>query len=146
MTLTLFKRRRPFEGLTTWNDEFDNFFDDNFTTENIRSTWYPAVDIEHKEKEYVLKADIPGLKKEDIKVTIENGSLTLKGERKSEHEENKNNYHRIERTYGTFQRSFKIPEGLTEKQIKAKYDDGVLELTIPTPKVEEPKTIDIKIE
>jgi HSP20 family protein len=146
MALTLFKRRRPFEGLTTSNDEFDNFFDDNFTTENIRSTWYPAVDIEHKEKEYVLKADLPGLKKEDIKVTIENGYLTLKGERKTEHEENKNNYHRIERTYGTFQRSFKISEGLTEKQIKATYHDGVLELTIPTPKVEEPKSIDVKVE
>ena len=146
MALTLFKRRRPFEGLTTWNDDFDNFFDDNFTTENIRSTRYPAVDIEHKEKVYVLKADLPGLKKEDIKVTIENGYLTLKGERKSEHEENKNNYHRIERTYGTFQRSFKIPEGLTEKQIKATYHDGVLELTIPTPKVEEPKSIDVKVE
>jgi HSP20 family protein len=115
MALTLFKRRRPFEGLTTWNDDFDNFFDDNFTKENIRSTWYPAVDIEHKEKEYVLKADLPGLKKEDIKVTIKNGYLTLKGERRNEHEENKNNYHRIERTYGTFQRSFKTPEGLTEK-------------------------------
>jgi HSP20 family protein len=146
MALTLFKRRRPFEGLTTWNDEFDNFFDDNFTTENIRSTWYPAVDIEHKEKEYVLKADLPGLKKEDIKVTIKNGYLTLKGERRNEHEENKNNYHRIERTYGTFQRSFKTPEGLTEKQIKAKYHDGVLELTIPTPKVEETKSIDVKVE
>ena len=146
MALTLFKRRGPFEGLTTWNDDFENFFNDNLTTENIKSPWYPAVDIEHKEKEYILTADLPGLKKEDIKVTVENSYLTLKGERKTEHEENKKNYHKIERSYGTFQRSFKIPEGLTEKQIKAKYNDGVLELTIPTPKVEVPKSIDVKVE
>ena len=146
MALTLFKKRRPFEGLTTWYDDFENFFDDSFNTENLKSNWYPAVDIEHKEKEYILRADLPGLTKEGIKVTIENGYLTLKGERKTENEENINNYHRIERSYGSFQRSFKIPEGLTEKQIKAKYHDGVLELTIPTPKVEEPKAIDVKIE
>ena len=146
MAFTLFKRISPFEGLTTWHDDFENFFDDSFTTENLKSTWYPAVDIEHKENEFILSADIPGLKKEDIKVTIENGYITLKGERKTENEENKNNYQKIERSYGSFQRSFKIPEGLTEKQIKAKYHDGVLELTIPTPKIEEPKAIDVKIE
>lgn len=146
MALTLLKKRKPLEGLTTWYDDFENFFYDNFPTENFKSNWYPAVDIEHKEKEYILRADLPGMKKEDIKVTVENSCLTLKGERKTEHEENKYNYHRIERTHGTFQRSFKIPEGLTEKQIKAKYNDGVLELTIPTPKVEEPKQIDVKIE
>ena len=68
MALTLFKRQRPFEGLTTWYDDFEKFFDESFTTENLRNTWTPAVDIEHKEKEYVLKADLPGVKKEDIKV------------------------------------------------------------------------------
>ena len=146
MALTLIKRRRPFEGLTTWYDDFEKFFDDSFTTENLQKTWYPAVDIEHKEKEYILKADLPGMKKEDIKVTVENGYLTLQGERKTEHEENKNTYHRIERTSGRFQRSFKIPEGLTDKQIKAKYHDGVLELTIPTPKAEEPRSINVKVE
>ncbi len=146
MALTLFKSRSPFEGLTTWYDDFEKFFDESFTRENLSSTWYPAVDIEHREKEYVLKADLPGVKKEDIKVTVENGYLTLKGERKSEQKENKNNYHRIERTYGNFQRSFKIPEGLTEKEIKAKYHDGVLELTLPTPKAEEPKSIKVKVE
>ena len=146
MALTLFKRRRPFEGLTTWYDDFDNFFDNTLLTENIKQTLFPAVDIEHKKNGYVLKADLPGLNKEDIKVHIENGYLTLKGERKHENEETKENYHRIERTYGTFQRTFKVPEGLTEKEVKAKYHNGVLELTIPTPKEDKPKSIDIKIE
>ena len=73
-------------------------------------------------------------------------AITLKGERKSEHEENEDNYHKIERTYGTFERTFKVPEGLTEKDIHAKYKDGVLELTVPTPKVEEPKTSEVKID
>ena len=146
MALTLLKRCKPFEGLTTWYDEFENLFYDNFATENLKSTWYPAVDIEYKEKEYILRADLPGLKKEDINVTIEKGYLTLKGERKTENEENENNYHTIERTYGKFQRTFKVPGDLTEKEIKAKYHDGVLELTIPTPKVEKPKTINVKVE
>jgi HSP20 family protein len=146
MALTLFKRRRPFEGLTTWGDDFDSFFDTSFSTEDLTTNLYPAVDIEHKENKYLLKADLPGLKKEDIKVTIVDGYLTLKGERKSEHEENKENFHRIERSYGTFQRSFKVPEGLTEENIKAKYTNGVLELTIPVPKVEKPKSIDVKID
>jgi len=66
--------------------------------------------------------------------------------RKSDHEEKKENYHRIERTYGSFQRTFRVPEGVTEKDIKARYHDGVLELTVPAPKVEKPKAIDIKIE
>jgi len=146
MALTLLKRCKPFEGLTTWYDEFENLFYDNFASENLKNTWYPAVDIEHKEKEYILRADLPGLKKEDINVTIDKGYLTLKGERKTGNEENKNNYHTIERIYGRFQRTFKVPGGLTEKEIKAKYHDGVLELTIPTPKVEKPKTINVKVE
>ena len=74
------------------------------------------------------------------------GYLTLKGERKYEHNENEANFRRIERTHGTFQRSLKAPEGLTEKDIKAQYRDGVLEVTIPTPKIETPKIINVKID
>lgn len=145
MALTLWRQRRPFEGLTRWFDDLDTWFGDDLFTEKI-GNWMPAVDIEEKDGNYMVKADLPGLKKGDIHLELRDGYLTLKGERKSENEEKKDNYRRIERTYGTFQRSFKVPEGLTEKDIKAKYKDGVLELTILTPKAEEPKAIDVKVE
>jgi len=146
MAITLWRRRRPFEGLTRWFDDLDSWFDDDFFTETLERKWAPAVDIEEKDGKYLLKADLPGLKKEDIHLELHDGYLTLKGERKSEHEEKKENYHRMERTYGSFQRSFRVPESVTEKDIKAKYHDGVLEMTIPAPKEEKPKAIDVKIE
>ena len=106
---------------------------------------WEALNIESGQSVSMLEK-ATGLKKEDIKIVLEKDHLTLKGERKTEKEENNKNYHRIERTFGTFERCFKVPEGLTEKDIKAKYHNGVLELTIPTPKAEAPKTINVKID
>ena len=146
MAITLWRHRRPFEGLTRWCDDLDNWFGNDFLTEPLEGLWTPTVDIEEKDGKYLVKADLPGLKKKDIHLELHDGYLTLKGERKSENEEKKENYHRIERTYGTFLRSFKVPEGVTEKDIKAKYHDGVLELTVPAPKAEKPKAIDVKVE
>lgn len=146
MAITLWRRRRPFEGLTGWFDDFDSWFDNDFFTKTLDTTWAPAIDIEEKDGKYLVKADLPGLKKGDIQLKLHDGYLTLEGERKSENEEKKENYHRVERTYGSFHRCFKVPEGLTEKDIKAKYHDGVLELTIPVPKEEKPKVIEVKID
>jgi HSP20 family protein len=146
MAITLWRHRRPFEGLTRWFDDLDSWFDYDFFTKPFEMRWEPAVDIEEKDGKYLVKADLPGLEKGDIHLELHDGYLTLKGERKSEHEEEKDNYRRVERTYGSFQRSFRVPEGVREKDIKAKYHDGVLELTIPAPKIEKPKAIDIKIE
>ena len=139
MAITLWRRRWPFEELTRW-------FEDDLFSETFEMNWAPAVDIEEKDGKYLVKADLPGLKKKDIHVELHDGYLTLKGERKSKHEEKKENYRRIERTYGSFQRSFRVPEGVTEKDINAKYHDGVLELSIPAPKVEKPKAIEVKVE
>ncbi len=144
MALALWRKRRPLEGLTGWFDDLDRWFEDDFFTRPLEGNWIPAVDVEEKDGSYVVKADLPGLKKEDIHLELHDGYLTLKGERKYEHEEEKENYHRVERMYGHFQRSFRVPEGVTEKDIKAKYQDGVLELTIPTPK--KPKAIEVKID
>jgi len=94
----------------------------------------------------MVRTDLPGLKKNNIHIELHNGYMTLRGERKSELEEKKDNYHRVERIYGTFERTICVPEGVTEKDIHAQYKDGVLELTIPAPKVEKPKTTEIKIE
>ena len=146
MEITLWRNRRPFEGLTSWFGDIDTWFDTDFLSRPLEKNWYPALEIQEKDGTYLVKADLPGLKKEDIHLELHDGYLTLKGERKYEHEEKEDHYRRIERTHGTFQRSMKVPEGLTEKDIKAKYRDGVLEVTIPTPKIEKPKAINVKID
>ena len=146
MAITLFRNRRPFEGLTQWFDDIDTWFDTGFFTEVAETLFRPAIDIEEKDGNYVVRADLPGMNKKDIHVELRDGYLTLRGERKSEQEENKDNYHRIERTYGRFERSLRVPEGVSEKDIHAMYKDGVLELRIPAPKVEEPKTTEVKVE
>ena len=146
MAITLWRRRAPFEGLTRWFNDIDTWYDTGFSGDIPDMTWRPAIDVEEKDGKYLVRADLPGLNKKDIHVELHDGYLTLRGERKSEHEENKDNYHRIERTYGTFERTFRVPKGVTEKDIHAKYKDGVLELTVPTPKVVEPTTTEVKID
>jgi HSP20 family protein len=134
--------------MTPWFD-FDRFFEDFDPGVGLMATgekaWSPAVDIFEDEKEIVIKADLPDVKEEDIDVHVEDGQLTLKGERKFEHEEKKENYHRVERRYGSFQRTFGLPETVDAEKIVAKYDKGVLKVTLP--KVEKPKnarTIPVK--
>jgi len=146
MAITLWRQRSPFEGLTGWFDDIDTWFDTGFFNDMPDKMWRPAIDIEENDGKYMVRADLPGLKKNDIHIELHNGYLTLRGERKSGHEEKKDNYHRVERIYGTFERTICVPEGVTEKDIHAQYKDGVLELTIPAPKVEKPKTTEIKIE
>ena len=145
MAITLWRNRIPFEGLTRWFDDIDTWFDTGFP-DLPEMNWRPAIDIEEKDGKYLVRADLPGLNKKDIHVVLRDGYLTLRGERKSEHEENKDNFHRIERTYGSFERTFRVPEGVTEKDIHAKYKDGVLELTVPIPKPIEAKTTEVKVE
>jgi HSP20 family protein len=139
MAITLWRTRAPFEGLLRW-------FDDDFFSAEVARAWTPAIDVKEKDGAYLVKADLPGLKKDDIHIELRDSVLTLRGERRDEHEEKKNGYHRIERTFGSFERSLRVPEGVTEKDIHAKYTDGVLELSIPAPAAKEPKAIEIKVE
>ncbi|MGA3268939.1 MAG: Hsp20/alpha crystallin family protein [Verrucomicrobiota bacterium] len=109
--------------------------------------WAPSVDISEDNKEWLLKADLPEVKKEDVKVTVENGVLTVTGERQFEKEEKDKKYHRIERSYGNFLRSFTLPEGTDGTKVSAEFKDGVLKVHLP--KSEEAKakakTIDVKV-
>lgn len=139
MAITLWKTRIPFEGLL-------RLFDDDFFSADADRVWTPAIDVKEKDGTYLVKADLPGLKKDDIHIELRNSVLTLRGERRDEHEEKKDGYHRVERTFGSFERSLRVPEGVTEKDIHAKYTDGVLELSIPAPAAKEPKAIEIKVE
>lgn len=107
--------------------------------------WAPTVDISETEAEYAIKAELPEVKKEDVKVTVEDGVLTLQGERKQEKEEKGKKYHRIERSYGRFVRSFTLPDSVDESKVKAEYADGVLHLHLPKSEKAKPKQIDVKI-
>ena len=108
--------------------------------------WSPEVDITEDEKEYLVKTDLPEMKKEDVKVTIENGILSISGERKSEKEEKGKRYHRIERSYGSFERTFAMPDDADASKMKAEFKNGVLRVHMPKNPAAQPKKIDVKVE
>ncbi len=118
-----------------------------FDEEDTRTCdWSPAVDILEKDKEIIIKAEIPGVEKKDIDISVQKNTLVIKGEKKYEEERKEQNYHRVERCYGTFQRSFVLPEYVEAEKIKATFKDGVLTLTLPKKPEVLPKSIDIKVE
>lgn len=107
--------------------------------------WAPRVDIAETEKAFRVKAEIPEVNKEDVKVTVDNGILTIRGERKQEKEEKNKKFHRVERFYGSFTRSFTLPDNVDESKIEASFKDGMLNLSIPKTEITKPKAIDVKI-
>jgi HSP20 family protein len=108
--------------------------------------WAPPVNIAETDDSYSITADLPGLSKDDIKVTYQNGVLTIQGERKEEKEENnKKNWHRMERVYGMFERSFRLPMPVKAEQVQAEFKDGVLKLTVPKAEEAKPKQIEVKV-
>jgi len=111
----------------------------------IVADWTPSVDISETEGEYQIKAEIPDVKKEDVKVTLEDGVLTIQGERKHEKEEKGKKYHRIERSYGSFVRTFSLPDVIDEEKVKAEFKEGVLNLSLPKSEKAKPKAIDVKV-
>ena len=117
-------------------------------TEDVtnRGTWQPAVDIyESDTKEIVLKAELPGLKREDIDVTVENNTLTIRGERKRDDGIADNRYHRVERAYGPFSRSFTLPNTLDGGRVRAEYRDGVLTVMLPVREEARPRQIEVQV-
>ncbi|MBN1783209.1 Hsp20/alpha crystallin family protein [bacterium] len=139
--------------LTRWNpnrrlvslpNEIDRFFSNwGYNAENTDCVWAPTVDVVESDKNFELVADVPGLKKEDIHIAIEDGYLTLSGEKKQEKEEDGKNYHRVERSYGKFERSFRLPKEVDAEAIKANYKNGVLRVEIPKTEKVQPKQIAI---
>jgi len=109
--------------------------------------WVPIVDVSENDAAYLIKGEIPGVKKDDVKVTIEDGMLTMRGERKQEKEDKGEKYHRIERSYGSFVRSFRLPEDADETGIKAEFKDGLISVTLPkTEKAKsKPKEIEVTV-
>jgi HSP20 family protein len=108
--------------------------------------WAPTVDIVEDDKEYLIKAEIPGVDREDVKVSVEEGVLTIQGERKQEKEEKGKRFHRIERSYGTFLRTFSLPEDVAEDKVKAEFKNGVLTVHLPKAEKSKPKAIEVKVD
>ena len=107
--------------------------------------WIPTVDISETDGEYVIKAELPDVKKEDVKITLEDGVLTLTGERRQEKEEKSTKYHRVERSYGSFVRSFSLPDLVDETKVKAEYRDGMLNLHLPKSEKAKPRAIEVRV-
>lgn len=107
--------------------------------------WAPAVDITEDDKEWQLKADLPEVKKEDVKVTVENGVLTITGERRFEKEEKGKKYHRVEREYGNFLRSFTLPDAADGTKVNAEFKDGVLCVHLPKSEKAKPKAVEVRV-
>jgi HSP20 family protein len=131
--MSLIRYNNP-RGLTPWFDfDVDRFFSDwpFVPTQREARAWAPAVDVYEDENKIVLKADLPDMDEKAVDIQVEDGMLTIKGERKFENETKDKNFHRVERRYGSFSRSFALPEEVDEEKISANYNKGVLEVTVP---------------
>lgn len=128
--------------LALWN-QFDDLFGDEVRARRSGRSFVPAVDVEERKSDYRLTADLPGLTADDVEVTIENGVLTVSGERKDEKVEEKDGYRRVERSFGTFRRSFTLPKGVAADAITAHTENGQLEVIIPKPTEETPRKIKV---
>ena len=107
--------------------------------------WIPVVDISETDAEYLIKAELPEVKKEDVKVTVQEGVLMIHGERRQEKEEKGKKYHRVERSYGSFVRSFTVPDDVDETKVRAESKDGLLHLHLPKCEKAKPKAIEVKV-
>ena len=149
MTLT---RWQPYRDLMSLQRRFNQMFNDSeYSRESDDSSistaaWHPAADIYENKDEYVFKVELPGISKDDVNIEFEKGTLTIKGERKAEKEVKDENYHRYERAYGTFARSFSLPRSVDDKKISAKMKNGILEVKVPKAEEAKVKAIPIKID
>jgi HSP20 family protein len=146
---TALRRVDPFQELMgnqermnqLFRNSFSNFGDDTLTS----GAWAPAVDIYETQETIEMTFEIPGVNQKDIKVNIENNLLTVSGERKFEHEDKRNNYHRLERSYGAFQRSFTVPSAVDPNKINAVFENGLLRLTLAKRPETQPRAIEVKV-
>jgi HSP20 family protein len=148
--MTTLAKWNPFRELETMQNRFNMLFGRPLWRTDEKETmaateWAPLADITEDEKEYLIKAELPEVKKEDVKVTVENGTLHITGERKFEKEEKGKKYHRIERAYGAFERAFVLPEDATGDRVTADYKEGVLKVHIPKNEKATPRAVEVKV-
>jgi HSP20 family protein len=144
-------RWEPVRELNTIQSEMNRLFNTYFdapATGNgggVARRWIPAMDLVETDADFVLRADLPGVAEEDVKIELEDRVLTISGERKAEHEQRKEGYYRVERSSGAFTRTLTLPEGIDPSGIKASYDKGVLEVRIPKPEIKKPHRVAISV-
>lgn len=141
----------PFMDFLSLQEKMDKLFEETISPhvgkggELLAGAWHPAVDILENEKEIIIKAELPGIDLSDVSLEIADNLLTLRGERKFERDTKKENYHRIERSYGSFQRSFTLPGTVDQTRINAKLKDGILEVKLPKVENLKPKQIPVEL-
>lgn len=151
--MTTIAKWDPFKELDYLQNRIGHLFDHNGTSESgneadqTRADWAPVVDITEDEHHFRIEAELPRVKKEDVKIRVADGKLSITGERafKNKGQDDKTKYHRVERSYGRFVRTFRLPEDVEADQVKAEFFDGVLSVSIPKSEKSKPKEIDIKI-
>ena len=141
-------RWEPLREFSTLQNEMNRLFNTVFDTPAPAGNgglrrWLPAMDLVESGDHFVLRADLPGLSEEDVNIEVEDRVLTISGERKAEHQVDKDGFHRIERAFGTFSRSLTLPEGIDAEAVQATFDRGVLEVSIPKPEERKPRKIAI---
>lgn len=143
-TFPLFKS--PFDELRHLDSMIDKFFRGGVVDDGsfFPTVWTPAVDVAEHEDTYVVNVELPGISKGDVKITMQGNILTIEGEKKAEKEEKEKNYHRVERSYGSFRRSFRLSSTVNSDKVDAQYKDGIL--TISLPKAEEARRKQIEVE
>jgi len=142
-------RFEPFRGVSTFQDQINRFFNEAFdrsSDEANLTPWAPAVDIYETAHQLVVKTDLPDIKPEELDIRVENNILTIRGEREFEKKVNENNYLRVERSYGSFSRSFSLANTVNTEAIQADYKNGVLTLSIPKREEAKPKQIKVHVE
>lgn len=152
MTLSKLSRWNPMRELEDMQHRFEHLLErsplqlrNNGEESLTTAEWTPPVDVAEDDKEYVIKAELPEIRKEDVKVSIENGLLSISGERKFEKEEKNKKYHRVERAYGYFSRSFSLPDAVDAEQVKADFKEGMLTIHVPKSESARPKQIEVKV-
>ncbi len=139
----------PFQDLVTIQDRINNLFEGSMGYKDDKSlastTWKPLVDIFEDEEAITIKAELPEVDEKDVQINLDNNMLTIRGERNLEKEEKKESYHRVERYYGSFQRSFELPTTVDRDNIAASYDKGVLKVVLPKKEEDQPKKVQIEI-
>lgn len=139
----------PFRNSSALQEQFNRLFESNFPSRGSESTaittWAPAVDIYETENELVVKADLPDIDEKDLDVRVENNMLTIRGERKFEQSVKEDNYLRVERSYGSFSRSFSLPNTVSTDSVRAEYKNGVLTVSLPKRAEAKPKQVKVNV-
>jgi HSP20 family protein len=141
MALIRYQTVDPFQGFQDLQQTMNRFLNEPSSSK----PWVPAVDIRETENELIVKADIPDMKFEDIDVRLENGTLTLRGERKFEQQKKEGGWHRVERSYGSFERVFTLPDTVNPEGVQADYKNGTLTVTLPKKEIAKPRQIKVQV-